>query len=135
MLVLAIAGFVGFEATVVLSEEAKDPKRTIARATHWAVILRRPALRPVGVGDVGEHRADQIVAAAQEQQTDLVFALVAPHVPAILVQHRLHAVPDQRVRRPARVPRRGGPLPVRPRAARACCPRPGAAPTRVPARR
>ena len=39
MLVLAIAGFVGFEATVVLSEEAKDPKRTIARATHWAVII------------------------------------------------------------------------------------------------
>jgi len=39
MLVLAIAGFVGFEATVVLSEEAKDPKRTIARATHLAVIL------------------------------------------------------------------------------------------------
>src|SRR2546430_799187 len=39
MLVLAIAGFVGFEATVVLSEEAKDPRRTVSRATHWGVLI------------------------------------------------------------------------------------------------
>jgi amino acid transporter len=86
MLVLAIAGFVGFEATVVLSEEAKDPKRTIARATHLAVILAgllcglSAWAMSVSTGPNG------VVAAAQANRTDMVFELVAPHVPAILVQ-------------------------------------------------
>jgi amino acid transporter len=85
MMVLAIAGFVGFEATVVLSEEAKDPRRTIARATHWAVILAgllcglSAWAMSVGAGP------DQIVAQARQQQTDLVFSLVGPHVPEILI--------------------------------------------------
>jgi amino acid transporter len=85
MLVLAIAGFVGFEATVVLSEEAKDPKHTIARATHWAVLL--PGLlcgvsawaMSVNTG------AGNIVQAAKDQQTDLVFALVTPYVPEAFI--------------------------------------------------
>jgi amino acid transporter/GNAT superfamily N-acetyltransferase len=86
MLVVAIAGFVGFEATVVLSEEAKDPRRTIARATHWAVLL--PGLlcglsawaMSVSTGPAN------IVAAARTDKTDLVFARVAPHIPAVLAQ-------------------------------------------------
>lgn len=85
MLVLAIAGFVGFEATVVLSEEAKDPKKTIGRATHWAVLL--PGLlcgvsawaMSVNTGSGG------IVQAARDDQTDLVFKLVGPYVPEALV--------------------------------------------------
>jgi amino acid transporter len=86
MLVLAIAGFVGFEATVVLSEEAKDPRRTIARATHWAVVI--PGLLCGGSAWAMSVNAGpgNIVAAAKEQKTNLVFALVSPHVPAILVQ-------------------------------------------------
>ena len=86
MLVLAIGGFVGFEATVVLSEEAKDPRRTIPRATHWAVLI--PAVLCGGsawamsVSTGPTH----IVAAAQQEKTNLVFALVAPHVPAIFIQ-------------------------------------------------
>src|SRR4029079_7504137 len=85
LMVLAIAGFVGFEATVVLSEEAKDPKRTIARATHWAVLLAgllcglSAWAMSVGAGP------DKIVARARQNQTDLVFALVGSHVPQILV--------------------------------------------------
>ena len=85
MMVLAIAGFVGFEATVVLSEEAKDPKRTIARATHWAVILAgllcglSAWAMSVGAGP------GNIVAMARAEQTDLVFTLVGPHVPQALI--------------------------------------------------
>ena len=85
MMVLAIAGFVGFEATVVLSEEAKDPKKTIARATHWAVLLAglmcglSAWAMSVGAGP------GNIVAGAREQKTDLVFNLVAPHVPEALI--------------------------------------------------
>jgi GNAT superfamily N-acetyltransferase len=86
LLVVAIAGFVGFEATVVLSEEAKDPRRTIARATHWAVLL--PGLlcglsawaMSVSTGPGG------IVAAARAEKTDLVFTRVAPYIPAALAQ-------------------------------------------------
>jgi amino acid transporter len=85
MLVLAIAGFVGFEATVVLSEEAKDPKRTIARATHWAVILAGLLCGLSAWAMSVTAGPDRIVATAQQHQTDLVFALVAPHVPGFLV--------------------------------------------------
>ncbi|GAA2479330.1 APC family permease [Winogradskya humida] len=85
MMVLAIGGFVGFEATVVLSEEAKDPKKTIARATHLAVILAgllcglSAWAMSVGAGP------RTIVAAANADSTDLIFNLVSPHVPEALI--------------------------------------------------
>ncbi|MGH1553405.1 APC family permease [Streptomyces sp. L7] len=34
----AVASFVGFEATAIYSEEARDPKRSVPRATYLAVI-------------------------------------------------------------------------------------------------
>lgn len=85
MLVLAIAGFVGFEATVVLSEEAKDPKKTIARATHIAVILAGLLCGLSAWAMSVTTGPDKIVATAQAHRTDLVFALVGPHLPVILV--------------------------------------------------
>jgi amino acid transporter len=39
LLVMAITGFVGFEQSVVFSEESRDPKRTVARATYISVAL------------------------------------------------------------------------------------------------
>ncbi len=36
-LVFVVASFIGFEATAIFGEEARDPKRTIARATYLAV--------------------------------------------------------------------------------------------------
>jgi amino acid transporter len=38
-LMFAVAGFIGFEATAIFRDEARDPGRTIARATYIAVIL------------------------------------------------------------------------------------------------
>jgi len=35
----ALTGFIGFEATAVFRDEARDPERTIPRATYWAVLL------------------------------------------------------------------------------------------------
>ncbi|MEV6490850.1 APC family permease [Actinoplanes sp. NPDC051633] len=85
LLVLAIAGFVGFEATVVLSEEAKDPKRTIARATHWAVGLAG-LMCAVSAWAMAVNTGPQNIAAvAAEHKTDLVFTLVSPHLPGFLV--------------------------------------------------
>ena len=37
-LTFAVAGFVGFEATAIFRDEAKDPARTIPRATYIAII-------------------------------------------------------------------------------------------------
>lgn len=85
MLVLAIAGFVGFEATVVLSEEARDPRRTIARATHVAVLLAGLLCGLSAWAMSVSTGPDRIVAVAQQHKTDLVFALVSPHVPVVLV--------------------------------------------------
>lgn len=38
-LVFVVTSFVGFEATAIFGEEAREPKRTIARATYLAVVL------------------------------------------------------------------------------------------------
>ncbi len=38
-LMFAVAGFIGFEATAVFRDEARDPSRTIPRATYTALVL------------------------------------------------------------------------------------------------
>ncbi|MCW2515418.1 MAG: Putrescine importer PuuP [Mycobacterium sp.] len=38
-LIFALAGYIGFEATAVFRDEARDPARTIPRATYMALIL------------------------------------------------------------------------------------------------
>ncbi|MDC0609773.1 APC family permease [Vibrio sp.] len=38
-ILFAVASFLGFEATVIFSEEAKNPQKTIPRATYLAVII------------------------------------------------------------------------------------------------
>lgn len=38
-MVVALTGFIGFEATAVFRDEARDPERTIPRATYTAVII------------------------------------------------------------------------------------------------
>ncbi|MGO1385062.1 MAG: APC family permease [Arachnia sp.] len=38
-LMLAFAGFIGFEATAIFRDEAKDPQKTIPRATYLSVII------------------------------------------------------------------------------------------------
>jgi amino acid transporter len=38
-LVFVVASFLGFEATAIFGEEARDPRRTVARATYVSVLL------------------------------------------------------------------------------------------------
>ncbi len=38
-LMFAVAGFIGFEATAVFRDEARDPARTVPRATYLALVL------------------------------------------------------------------------------------------------
>ena len=39
LLVMAITGFVGFEQSVVFSEESRDPRTTVQRATYLSIVL------------------------------------------------------------------------------------------------
>jgi amino acid transporter len=84
-LVLAITGFVGFEATVVFSEETKDPQRTIARATYIAVGLTGVLYGLSAWAMSVATGPDKIVESATADGTDLIFNLVLPHVGQTMV--------------------------------------------------
>lgn len=85
LLAFGVAAFMGFESAAIYANEAKDPKRTIGRATFLAVVV-------IGVFygisswaltmGVGESR---IVAESAELGPGLVFAFLAEHTPQILV--------------------------------------------------
>ncbi|EEP74431.1 amino acid permease [Micromonospora sp. ATCC 39149] len=80
LLVLAMTGFVGFESSVVFSEESKDPRRTVPMATYLsvAIIAGLYALSSwamtVAVGP------ERISARAGEQSVELIFNLAAAHL-------------------------------------------------------
>jgi len=79
-LVTAVTGFVGFEATTVFSEETRDPKRTVARATYIAVAVTGVLYGLSAWALTVATGPDNIVAAAQEHSTELIFTLVQPHL-------------------------------------------------------
>ena len=73
ILVFGVAAFMGFESGAIYSEEAKDPKRTVPRATYAAVIIIGLFYAfsawafSVGIGP------SQIVEASREAGPDLMF--------------------------------------------------------------
>ncbi|MDG4790165.1 APC family permease [Micromonospora sp. WMMD1102] len=79
-LVTAITGFVGFEATVVFSEETRDPRRTIARATYIAVAITGLLYGLSAWAMSVATGPDRIVDAATADGTELIFNLVLPHL-------------------------------------------------------
>ncbi|SCF48774.1 amino acid/polyamine/organocation transporter, APC superfamily [Micromonospora matsumotoense] len=79
-LVTAVTGFVGFEATTVFSEETRDPRRTVARATYIAVAVTGLLYGGSAWALTVATGPDKIVSAAQEHSTELIFTLVQPHL-------------------------------------------------------
>lgn len=83
LLAFTMAAFMGFESGAIYSEEAKDPERTISRATNIAVIV--VALfyavsawaMAVGIGP------SQVIDQAREYGPDLLFVWIGQHSPAI----------------------------------------------------
>jgi amino acid transporter len=75
ILVLALLGFVGFEASVVYSEESRNPRRTVRLATYISiatigtVYLLSSWAMSVAVGP------DRIVAFTQENEAGTIFVL------------------------------------------------------------
>ncbi len=81
----AVLGFIGIEATAVFRDEAKDPVKTVPRATYVAVIFISAFyaltswLMVSGVGD------DSIVEIAAKAPDDLIFKLTEQYAGMVFV--------------------------------------------------
>lgn len=79
-MMFAFASFIGFEATAIYSEEAKDRSRTIPRATYTAVVLITLFLVVTVWSFVVGYGADNVQAAALAGPDTFVFALADRYV-------------------------------------------------------
>ncbi|QIM17364.1 APC family permease [Leucobacter insecticola] len=84
ILVFGVAAFMGFESGAIYGEEAKDPKRTVPRATYLAVAIIGLFYAfsawafSVGIGP------SQIVQASQEAGPDLMFVFMTEQTSVII---------------------------------------------------
>ncbi|MEU1724181.1 APC family permease [Nonomuraea sp. NPDC005692] len=85
LLVIATLGFVGFESSVVFSEESRDPRRTVPLATYAsvAIIAGLYALSSWAM-TVATGPAD-IVAAARRDQAETIFIIANQHLGGAVV--------------------------------------------------
>ncbi|MFJ9245855.1 APC family permease [Streptomyces sp. NPDC101776] len=76
----AVASFVGFEATAIYSEEARDPKRSVPRATYLAVIAIGGFYALSSWAVVLAVGTDEVQGAAAKDTSGLVFAVAGQYV-------------------------------------------------------
>ncbi|WP_422745737.1 APC family permease [Mycobacterium sp. WMMD1722] len=74
-LMFAHASFIGFEGTAIYGEEAKDPKRTVPRATYASVIFMGVFYAVTAFLIVNSVGAGNIVGLAETEGGNLVFAV------------------------------------------------------------
>jgi amino acid transporter len=74
-LMFAHASFIGFEGTAIYGEEAKDPKRTVPRATYASVIFMGLFYAVTAWLIVNAVGVDNVVGLTQTEGGDLVFAV------------------------------------------------------------
>ncbi|OAN38974.1 APC family permease [Mycolicibacterium iranicum] len=74
-LMFAHASFIGFEGTAIYGEEAKDPKRTVPRATYAAVIFMGVFYAVTAFLIVNSVGVDKVVDLAETEGGNLVFAV------------------------------------------------------------
>ncbi|WP_240670348.1 APC family permease [Actinoplanes solisilvae] len=72
LLVMAVTGFVGFEQSVVFSEESRDPRRTVARATYISIALIA-VLYGFAAWAMISGAGDDVVGRAREESSALFF--------------------------------------------------------------
>src|SRR5699024_7412607 len=81
----AVLGFIGIEATAVFRDEARDPERTVPRATYLAVIFisgfytLTSWLMVSGAGD------EKVVELASKAPDNLIFALTEQYAGMVFV--------------------------------------------------
>jgi amino acid transporter len=79
-IMFAIASFIGFEATAIYGEEARNPRRTVPLATYVAVVSIGVFYALASWAIVLAFGSDGVVAAAQADTAGLVFAAAAQYV-------------------------------------------------------
>ncbi|MGY1693217.1 APC family permease [Geodermatophilus sp. SYSU D01105] len=83
-IMFAIASFIGFEATAIYGEEARNPRRTVPLATYAAVVLIGGFYALASWAVVLAFGTDGVVAAAQADTAGLVFSATAEYLsPAV----------------------------------------------------
>lgn len=80
----AFNAFLGFEATAIFSEEARDPHRTIPRATYAAVTIIGIFYTITTLAIVSSLGVARAGAAAQEDTAGLIFAVSQKHLGGVL---------------------------------------------------
>ena len=88
VLAFGIAAFMGFESAAIYSEEAKDPRRTVTRATFIAVVITGTfyAISSWALSlAVGPEKIDSGAIAPDEAGPPLLFNFVATHMGVIVV--------------------------------------------------
>ena len=91
LFVMAGLGFIGFESAAVYSEESRNPGRTVPVATFTAVALIAVLYGVSSWAMIAAAGSDQVVATAQAQGPEVVFALAGAHLggPAADIGHAL----------------------------------------------
>jgi amino acid transporter len=83
-IMFAIASFIGFEATAIYGEEARNPRRTVPLATYVSVVLIGGFYALASWAVVLAFGTDGVVAAAQADTAGLVFTATADYLsPAV----------------------------------------------------
>jgi amino acid transporter len=83
-IMFAIASFIGFEATAIYGEEARNPRRTVPLATYVSVVLIGGFYALASWAVVLAFGTDGVVAAAQADTAGLVFTATAEYLsPAV----------------------------------------------------
>lgn len=77
---LAIAAFIGFEATVIYREEARDPNRTVPRATYLAVGFLGLFYAFITWVIVQAFGSDKAVAVAAQNPAEMFFTAMTRYV-------------------------------------------------------
>lgn len=75
VLVLAVLGFIGFEAATVYAEESRQPRRTVPIATYASVIILALLYAFASWAMTVAVGTDSIVTASREEQTGVLFGL------------------------------------------------------------
>jgi amino acid transporter len=75
VLAVAVLGFVGFEGAAVLTEEAKNPRRTVAVATYLALGLIAVVYAAASWAMAVHYGNGQVVSVAREQGPAMMFDL------------------------------------------------------------
>ena len=83
-IMFAVASFIGFEATAIYGEEARNPRRTVPLATYLAVVLIGAFYALSSWAIVLAFGSDGVVAAARADTAGLVFTAAAEYVSPVV---------------------------------------------------